>query len=184
MKLKIFHVYTNFYPVFGGIESFIYQSSKELVKKGYDITVVTSNKMPTSNKKLPSSQIVDGIKIRRFPFKKISRYSTSIEALKFIIKSDFDILHIHNLGFFSDAIPLIKLNTRKKVVLSTNGGIFHTEVFMPIKRIYFKTMVKIASNFVDKIIAVSDQDRKFMEKIADKKKIAVIRNGIDWRSRS
>ena len=187
-KVRIFHVCQNFYPVWGGIESFVYESSKELIKKGYDVTVIASDRMPTTGartgKRLPARERIDGIKVFRFPFKRFSRYSTSVEALKFILSSDFDILHIHGIGFFSDAIPLVKFRADKKVVLSTHGGIFHTQAMMSIKNIYFKTMVKIAGKFADRIIAVSEQDRKFMEKITDKKKIVVIRNGVDWKSLS
>jgi alpha-1,3-mannosyltransferase len=181
MKIKIFHVYTNFYPVFGGIESFIYQSSKELIKKGYDITVVTSDTLPNKKTKLPAEENIDGIKIRRFPFKKFSKYNTSVQALKFILDSDFDILHIHTIGFFSDVIQLIKFKSNKKVIFSTHGGIFHTKSMLAVKKIYFNTMVRIAGKFADKIIAVSDQDRKFMKKIVDKKKISVIGHGVAWQ---
>jgi len=181
MKIKIFHVCPNFYPVRGGIESFVLESSRELVKKGYDITVVTSNSVPNTEKELAANEKLDGITIRRFPFKKFSRYNTSIEALKFILTSDFDILHVHGIGFFSDAMPLVKFKNNKKVVLSTHGGIFHTKTMMPLKNIYFNSMGKIAGKFSDKIIAVSDQDKKFMQKITDKRKIVRIGNGIYWK---
>jgi alpha-1,3-mannosyltransferase len=49
-----------------------------------------------------------------------------------------------------------------------------------IKRIYFNTMTRLAAKFSDKIIAVSSQDKRFMQKIANKKKIVLIGNGIDW----
>lgn len=184
MKGRIFHVCWNFYPVYGGIESFILESSKILVKNGYDVTVIASNKLPHSNRSLPRTAKVDGVKIRRFHYKKYSRYNTSVDALKFILNSDFDILHVHGIGFFSDVIPLVKFLRGKKIVLSTHGGIFHTKVFTLVKNVYFTTLARIAGRYVDQVIAVSNQDKIFMEKIMDKKKIKIIKNGIDWKGLS
>lgn len=181
LRMKILHVCPNFYPVHGGIENFVFNLSKNLVKDGYGVTVVTSNKVPGSKRQLPSEKIKDGIKIRRFGFKKFSRYNTSVAALKYILNENFDILHIHGIGFFSDAIPLIKFLGKGKVVLSTHGGIFHTKKMKMIKNIYFNTMGRIAGRFSDKIIAVSEHDKKFMESVVDKKKIVVVKNGINWK---
>jgi len=181
VRMKIFHVCPNFYPVRGGIETFVYELSKELAGRGHDVTVITGNKIPGRKVKLASYSVKDVIKIHRFNFKKVSRYNTSIDALKFIMGSEFDILHIHGIGFFSDAIPLIKASGYRKVVLSTHGGIFHTKTMLTIKNIYFKTMARIAGKFADAIIAVSRQDKKFMETVSDKEKIFLIGNGIEWK---
>src|SRR3972149_7374599 len=117
VRMKIFHVCPNFYPVRGGIETFVYELSKELAGRGHDVTVITGNKIPGRKVKLASYSVKDVIKIHRFNFKKVARYNTSIDALKFIMGSEFDILHIHGIGFFSDAIPLIKASGYRKVVL-------------------------------------------------------------------
>src|SRR3989338_3388303 len=179
MKTKLFHVCPNFYPIKWGIESFVLESSKELAKIGYDVTVVTGNKTQTG-KKLAPKETVDGIKIRRFPFKKFSRYNTSVAALKFLLSSDFDILHVHGIGFFTDSIPVIKIETGQPIVLSTHGGIFHTKSFRIFKKFYFNTFTRLSMTFVDKILASSKQDSEFMKKIADRKKITTIGNGIYW----
>jgi len=181
MKIKIFQACQNFYPVKGGIETLVLETSRELVKMGYEITVVTSNRTTENSKKLPAKEKIYGINIRRFNFKKISRYKTSIDALKFLLSSDFDILHVHGIGFLSDIIPLVKSGGNKKIVLNTHGGIFHTKKMMFVKNIYFNTMTRFSAKFADKIIADSEHDKELIEKIADKKKISVIGHGVPWQ---
>jgi alpha-1,3-mannosyltransferase len=181
MKIKIFQACQNFYPVKGGIETLVLETSRELAKMGYEITVVTSNRTTENSKKLPAKEKISGINIRRFNFKKISRYKTSLDALKFLLSSDFDILHVHGIGFLSDIIPLVKSEGNKKIVLNTHGGIFHTKKMMFAKNIYFNTMTRIAAKFTDKIVADSEHDKEIMERIADKKKISVIGHGVAWQ---
>ena len=54
---------TQWIPFYGGIESYIYNLSKFLVKNGHKVTVLTS-KIP---KKLPKVENIDGIRIMRIP---------------------------------------------------------------------------------------------------------------------
>ncbi|MBA4393947.1 MAG: hypothetical protein C0407_10380 [Desulfobacca sp.] len=63
-----------FYPARGGSENSLLECSKELVKKGHRITVVTSNqitledfKNPRPNPSLPKDELKDGIRIIRLP---------------------------------------------------------------------------------------------------------------------
>ncbi|MBR3300081.1 MAG: glycosyltransferase family 4 protein [Clostridia bacterium] len=60
MRICIFSA--NYLPNIGGIERYTYYTSKELVKRGHDVTIVTSNLFS-----LPSKEITeDGVKIFRY----------------------------------------------------------------------------------------------------------------------
>ena len=183
INMKILHVAPNFYPVTGGVETFVYESSKRLAKKGYDVHVITNNKIPFKKTVLPKQEIVDGIKVTRVPFRNLLRYSLPAKALRLILRSDYDFLHIHSIGFLTDLIPLIKLRSGK-VVLHTHGGIFHTDYWKPLKKFYFNSMCRLTFSFLDKIIAHSKNDLKMFSSVCPEKKIELIPYGIDWENLS
>jgi len=176
--MKIVHLTPNFYPVTGGIETFVYEISKRLVKEGQEITVIT--RIPPWDKKLPRYEIIDGIEVLRFPFNMIFRYSFSLEALKTVLKKEFDIIHIHVTGLLTDIIPILRIKN-KKIFVHTHGGIFHTPYANVLKQVYFKTFLKFDLKFADKIIAHSLHDKILFSSICDRKKIALINYGIDWK---
>ena len=180
--MKILHITTNFYPTIGGIETFVYEVSRKMVEKGHKVYVVTSDKGPSGNEISPKKSNIDDINVKRFPFHSFLRYTRSIKALKFIRSKEWDVIHIHNIGFFTDFIPLFK-SKAKKIFLHTHGGIFHTKKLSLFKYIYWNTY-KIRPISVDKIIAHSDHDFKLFSEIFDKKKIELINYGIDWEKLS
>lgn len=181
--MKILHITTNFYPTVGGIETFVYEISKRQAKNGNEVTVITSNKTPTENKTLKKHETVAGINIMRVPFHRFFRYNFSIGALKMALVYDWDIIHVHNIGFFSDIIPLLKLRG-KKIFLHTHGGIFHTSGLNILKHMYFNSFLRFGAMFTDKIIAHSLHDKKLFLKISNKKKIYLLNYGIDWKKLS
>ena len=77
--MKILMITHRFPPSFGGIEHHTYLFSKELVKKGYDITIYTTNSLtnedvlslPFLNRRvqkpnLPEKSKIDNIIVNRF----------------------------------------------------------------------------------------------------------------------
>jgi len=182
--MRLIHLTTNFYPVIGGIETFVYESSKRLVRNGHKVFVITSNKLLGTNRILPEHEIIDGIEVFRVPFKMFIRYNLSLKLLNMALKMDYDVMHIHGLGFLSDLAPILKVIKKNKIVLSSHGGIFHTPYMDNFKKLYFFTLAKLDLNFVDKIIAHSKQDKKLFSKISNPNKISVVNYGIDWKKLS
>jgi alpha-1,3-mannosyltransferase len=178
--MKILHLTQNFYPVTGGIETFVYESSRRLIEKGYKVYVIASDKLPDTNKKLPEHEVINGIEVFRMPFHRIFRYNISFKVLPLISNLDCDIIHIHGLGFFSDLIPLLRLIKKSKIFLSTHGGIFHTKYAIFLKNIYFNTIARFTLKFVDKIIAHSLEDKKLFSQICTTDRISLIYYGINW----
>jgi alpha-1,3-mannosyltransferase len=179
--VRILHLTQNFFPVTGGIETFVYESSRKLVEKGHEVYVITSDKLLGTNKKLPTHEIINGIEVFRVPFYRIFRYNISFKVLPLILSLDCDVIHVHGLGFFSDLIPLLRLiKGRSKIFLSTHGGIFHTKYATFLKRIYFKTVARFTLKFTDKIIAHSLEDKKLFSQICNTDKISLVHYGINW----
>jgi glycosyltransferase involved in cell wall biosynthesis len=105
-RLKILQVVPFFYPAwaYGGVPRVAYELSKELVKRGHDVTVYTTDVRDRDSRYVPEkrSVIVDGIKV--FYFKNLSnRLAYDYQqyfpiGLKSFVRrtiKDFDIIHLH-----------------------------------------------------------------------------------------
>jgi len=178
--MRILHLTHNFYPVVGGVETFVLETSKRLTKMGHNVIVITSNKTPNEKKMLINHEVVDGIEVFRVPFNRIFRYNISFEVLKKILNLKYDIIHVHGFGFLSDLIPSVKLFMGKKIFISTHGGIFHTRYASFFKNLYFDTILRFDLLFADKIIAHSLKDKKLFLKISNPNRISLVNYGINW----
>lgn len=165
--MKILHVCGHFYPCTGGIESYVLDLSKELIRKGHKSDVVCFNTCAYSEEKLPETDIVDGIAVRRMPYLNLKYYKIAPSLLKYV--RDYDMIHIHGVGFFSDYLFLTKWLHRKPLVLSTHGGIFHTKRLSMLKKAYFFVWFRIVASGMGKIFAHSKNDLELFSKISKEK---------------
>ncbi len=174
--MKIAHLSHRFWPCTGGIETHIMQLCEELNEKGNETKVVCLNKCPNSNEVLPEKGEKNGITIERLKFLNLGLYRIAIGAIG--KTKGFDTVHIHGLGFFSDYFALFKLFHKKKLVLSTHGGIFHTKNHSLLKKIYFNLWCRLTLTAFDKVIAVSAQDFETFKKIVPERKLVLIENPV------
>ena len=180
-KLKILHVTNRFYPCVGGVEQNVLDICLQLRKRGYIADVLCLNKSP-DGKKLPEKSVYKNINIFRLPFIDLKYYK--ITKIFLGLLKDYDVVHVHGLGYFSDLLALTKWIHKKPLVLSTHGGIFHTGSLGPAKKIYFNKIQKMHLKRFDKIVAVSKEDEKLFSRIVPKGKLALISNGIDYEKYS
>jgi len=175
--MKVLQVSHHFSPCIGGTEKYIMDLCLELKNKGIESEVVCLNTCHTGKTKLKEKEIVEGIKVNRIPFWDFHLYKIAPKVMDFIEK--FDLIHVHGIGFFSDFI-LAKKNTHKKpVVISTHGGIFHTNKKSMIKKFYHNFWLKHHLKKSDKIIADSKNDFDQFKKISDN--VVFIQNAVDTR---
>ena len=177
--MKILHAFHHYKPYRGGTETVIEELSKALKKQGHECKVICLNKSPGSKQKLKASESFTEAEVERISFIDLKHYKLAPFRLSKL--QDFDLVHVHGLGFFADYLALTKPLHKIPLVLSTHGGIFHTKQLSPIKKIYFSKLAKQTLKAFSKIIAVSKNDKKLFLQIADKKKITLIENGIGER---
>ena len=178
--MHIVHLTPNFYPEIGGIETYVYELSRRMVKKGHKVSVVTSNKL-RDGKKLKKFEKVDGINVYRVHFNLVMRYNFSTEAVRSLSKLNYDVLHIHSIGYYTDIISLLKRIKRNKIVVSTHGGIFHTGHMKLVKNVYFNYFARGALKYADRIIATSLKDFKLFSRICNVHKMKLIYPGVNWK---
>ncbi len=173
--MKILHIVRQFYPSIGGVENFVYNLAKHQILSGDDVSILTLNRSFQNNRMLASEEIYDGIKINRIGFWGCKRYAIAPSCISRL--SGFDIIHIHCVDFFVDYLSFLKPFHKKKMVLHTHGGFFHTKWLLMLKRLYFYTITRMALMGCDRIIACSENDRELFSAISNN--VVLVDNGVD-----
>ncbi len=176
--MNIVHVVRQFYPAAGGFESVVLELASAQVAAGHQVRVVTLNRLfnATQQGVLPTRDIVGGAEVVRVSFFGSQRYPLAPSVIKFI--RDADVVHVHAIDFFFDYLAWTKPLHRKKLVISTHGGFFHTPYAARLKRLYFSTITRISLACYDGIAAVSVADRELFGRIR-KHGIVCIENGVN-----
>ena len=176
--MNIVHVVRQFYPAVGGLEGVVRELASAQVAAGHHVRVVTLNRVfsATQDRVLPKHDVVDGAEVVRVSFFGSPRYPLAPSAIRFI--RDADIVHVHAIDFFCDYLAWTKPLHRKKLVISTHGGFFHTPYAARLKRLYFSTITRMSLAWYDGVAAVSVADRELFGRIR-KHGIVCIENGVN-----
>ena len=174
-KMKIIHIVRQFYPCIGGVENFVLNLARQQIESGHEVSVVTLNRNFVDGTVLDDKEVVDGIKINRIPFMGSKKYPLAFSCLKYL--KGVDIVHIHCVDFFIDCLAFAKIFHRKKIVLHTHGGFFHTKWMLTLKKIFFHIVTRLAFTQVDAVIACSRSDYDMFKPLT--KKLYLVYNGVD-----
>jgi alpha-1,3-mannosyltransferase len=177
--MRILEVARQFYPKIGGIESCVLNLSRRLIARGHYVEVVTLNRDLQNGHRLESPGHIDSIEIHRIGYRGSRRYPIAPSWLRFI--KDFDVIHAHAIDFFVDSAAIAKrLRLHDKpIVVTTHGGIFHTQQWIPLKNFYWRNVLRHSLDVADIVIAVSDRDASLFSPIVAPDKLITIPNGID-----
>jgi len=175
---KIGLVSEYFYPHLGGVTEHVYHYALELVKRGFEVVILTGYRGTT-----PSVPLPQGLKVLHLgwsmpifsneSFGKVTvGFNLKKKVKEVLAREKFDLIHIH-----SPVMPVLPLLFQQYTDTVTIGT-FHT-YFDSI--IYYKIFKKYAQAFLDAldgIIAVSPSCIEAMEKYFHAE-YTVIPNGVD-----
>ena len=130
--------------------------SRRLLRLGYNCDVLTLNRCFDSDTTLPGEELVEGIRVYRIPYWGIKRLFIAPGVLQYL--RAYDLVHVHNIDFFSEFLVMTKPLHRKPVVVSTHGGFFHTSRLAFLKKVYFRTLTPLFLNHANQVIASSTHD--------------------------
>ena len=193
-----------FFPSIGGMQEHVHILSRELVRRGNEVTVYTLNSLDsedipclhlvppsiTQNVRspgLPENEAIDGICVRRF--------SVTIRFWSFIwspgmfreLKMDienYDIVHAHGYHLLSSVYGCYLAKKRRKTFVLTGHDMLITDD-LPLsarilKRIYDLSLGRYLLKNASKIIALTeDQIEQYTKRGGDESRITVIPNAID-----
>lgn len=173
----IVHVVRQFLPNRGGLEDVVYNLARHSLEKGYRVRVVTLNSLFTDRDRLlPERETIDGIDIVRIPWRGSSRYPIAPSVLKHI--GDADLVHVQAIDFFFDFLALTRPIHRRRMIVTTHGGFFHTRKFAVIKKIWFQTLTRFSASRYHTVVGCSQSDLDTFLSIAPRRTI-MIENGTD-----
>ena len=164
--MKILHVVRQFYPMVGGLENYVLHLVREQSRQGFDISVLTLNRnYLTGEKLMPRETMKNSIEVIRIPYWGSKKYPLAFKVLKHI--REFDLIHVHGVDFFADFLALTSRLHRKKMVLTTHGGFFHTPWASGLKKVYFKTITRQTLKAFSRIIACSKNYQQIFSQISE-----------------
>jgi alpha-1,3-mannosyltransferase len=178
VEMQIVHVVRQFYPAVGGFESVVYELAATQVAASHAVRVVTLDRLFKVDRpgKLAPREVVEGIEIVRIPFFGSPRYPLAFQVLRHI--RDADIVHVHAIDFFFDYLAWTKPLHRKRLVVSTHGGFFHTSFAARLKRVYFAAVTRASMLCYDGVAAVSLTDQTQFSAIR-RRGLVCIENGVN-----
>ena len=123
-----------YYPNLGGVENYTYHLSKELLKMGHRVTLVTSNVF-----NLPTNEVIDGLEIYRLPcfnlldgrFPVLKYNKICKQITKKLLQEKFD-LAIINTRFYIHSLYAAKISRKsntKSIVIE--HGATHFSISSP-----------------------------------------------------
>lgn len=172
-------VVRQYLPNRGGLEEVVANLATQLRKHGYRVRVVTLDRRFTAlDERLPATEIIDGVEIVRIPFSGSTRYPIAPQVFRHI--GDADVVHVHAIDFFFDALAWTRLLHGKPMVATTHGGFFHTDKHAGLKTVWFNTATRLSSLAYRRLIGCSAQDTRTFQTIAGSRVIQ-IDNGVDTR---
>jgi glycosyltransferase involved in cell wall biosynthesis len=144
MKLAQVNVY--FYPhMVGGAEWYVYNISKELVRRGHEIHVYTADTYQ-GQKITPTDEVVEGINIHRVPLWMNFTYRAKIwKGLENrLLKGDFDIIHTYDYAQPHSYVAVKAGNVAEERVALT---VFDVHSMIP-RPFYKQFFMKLFDRFV------------------------------------
>ena len=178
--MKIAHVCARYFPFFGGVEVHVQNISENLVARGYEVSVFTTD--PTG--KLPKVSTINGIRINRFKaFAPQESYYFSASLFKALKSAHVDLIHGHGLQSFPLWLGSLAKGQRKFVATLHSGGTssrFRRSLRFPYERFILHHALKKA----EKIICVSTYELRMYPRVLriSPTKFMYIPNGTDIAS--
>jgi len=208
-SMKILQVAERTYPAMGGVELHTAMISKELVKRGHEVTIVVFNSLDQRDcgfgvtyqkpflvtrplkPSLAKTELWNGVRILRFPSKaQLFSYYWSPEMLHWLLEhiNEFDIAHTHCFRFshndFTIAASLFN-KRRVPIVFTCHDATRLNYMGFPVlvmDEIYRRTLGKLLIDLAQKLIALTETNaQEYLRFLyADSRKIKIVPNGIDF----
>lgn len=173
----VVHVVRQYAPNRGGLEDVVANLGHQSLKRGYRVRVVTCNRIfsdPTLI--LPERETIAGVDVVRIPWRGSSRYPIAPQVLRHL--NEADLVHVHAIDFFFDALALLRPLHRRPLVATTHGGFFHTRKFRLAKALWFRTATRLSARQYAALVCCSQSDLALFSPIANGR-VSLIENGTD-----
>lgn len=177
--MKILQITSSFLPVVGGTEKVVYEISKELVKRGHEVTILTSDFL--CKEKVKHKETIDGIKVIRFKNKYyLGGYGYCPDAIKWLKRNykNYDVVHSHGYNRYLSEFGVFYLYGKIPVVFSP-CGFTHTKKNIFMKMIH-DWLIGWRVGKADVCTTLTKLDLRSYDKLGvSRKKIAELPGGVE-----
>ncbi|KUK43261.1 MAG: Glycosyl transferase group 1 [Methanothrix harundinacea] len=175
--MKILQTPVRFRPFIGGVENYVYNLSRGLVRLGHEVTVLCANE-PKSEKE----ELMDGIRVKRLPYiGKIANTNITPSLPIEILREDFDLIHAHlPTPWSADWSAVFSKMRRRPLILTYHNDIVGAGFANRAAHLYNRTALKNLLNRADRIIITQPKylrSSPYLKRYEDK--IVVIPVGVD-----
>ncbi|GGB48456.1 glycosyl transferase family 1 [Roseibium aquae] len=175
--MRIVHVVRQFAPRVGGLEDMVRNLARSQLGRFASVEVVTLDRLFTMpDRRLPARETIDGIAVTRIPYSGLSRYPFAPQVFRHLAEAD--LVHVHGVDFFFDALALGRGLHGKPLVATTHGGFFHTQTFRRLKLLWLNTLTRLSIRQYGVIACCGANDFKIFQPIAGSR-CRLIENGVD-----
>ena len=182
-RILIFAAY--FYPHVGGYEKIVYELSRRLVQKGYEIDILACN-----TEKALAYEELDGIHIYRLPcwnalnsvYPIPKPCPTSFKILRRLLRKNYDVIHTQTRFFITSFLGLILAKLKRTPLMHTEYGARHSiisnKVIDLISRAYDHSIGALIVKSARRNIGVSEAACEFLKHLGATS-IQLVHDGID-----
>lgn len=176
-ELDIVHVVRQFKPMVGGLEDVVFNLARHQFDRFRSVRVVTLDRLFSApDKKLPKHETIEGIEVTRIPFSGSKRYPLAPQIFKAV--GGADLVHVHAIDFFFDALAVGCWIHGRPMVATTHGGFFHTQKYAALKKIWFNSLTRLSVSQYEGIACCGESDLALFRPLAPAK-CQLIENGVD-----
>lgn len=181
-----------FLPYLGGQEVYVQELSENLVQRGHEVTIFTTDAVSRIpfKRAITKQQEGDAFTVIRFPcYGFLYSYIPIAPRLIFSILSKkishYHIVHVHGFGHFtSDIVALMRRTFKVPVVLTTHG--LHQEtgqqgILRSLLWSYYRdTCVRFTLNTVDRVLVLSPDEIRYLARFGSdvQEKVKVVPIGV------
>jgi len=196
--MNILHIVPYFYPAwsYGGTPRVVFELCRELVKKGHNVTVYTTDVFDKDKRVEQSDVEVDGLALSEVEGIKIKYFKNISNSLAFNQKvfispaiskalkknlKQFDMVHLHEFRTLQNAAAY-KYLTKYKIpyVLSAHGSVLRLMGKEFLKMLFDKSIGFKILKSAKRVIAVSNIEvEQYIKMGVERDRISLIPNGIN-----
>lgn len=138
-KMRIMQTPARFYPFYGGVEKYVLELSKKLVRLGNEVTVACADEPHAE------SEDVQGIKVIRLPYiTKVANTNITLRLFRTLIRENFDVVHTHiPTPWSADISALASMLKRKPLCVTYHNDLTGKGVNSVIAHLYNSTLLHL-----------------------------------------
>ncbi len=177
--MKVAYVCHRYYPYIGGVQTRVKEISENLVNKGYEVKVLTTD--PSKN--LLTIELVGGVVVKRFKcWAPNDAYYFSRGLKKYLEKNsnNYDVVHAHGYSAFP-ALYAAQTKKMNRLIFTPHYHEKGHTLFRNLLHVPYKFVAKKIFKKSERIVCVSNYEKSLIMNKFEicEEKIAVIPNGVN-----